>query len=172
MKIISFIIICYLAISAVSACAQIVPPIHKSKQILDLSMVIKDRSQQLEIYPALRARPESIGSGQIGYKLNNVEVNAPINNKHLGVVFNHTLQAQGFITGEITFKIKGGGEPVGFDPANYPGFVKLTSPNIYEVVASTPSEFIQLFNRLKSRNDLEWVEPVVIYGITLNSKSN
>jgi hypothetical protein len=72
------------------------------------------------------------------------------------------------LTGEIAFKIKGDGEPEGFDSADYPGLVKVV--NHYEVVASTPAEFVVVFARLKKRTDLDWVEAVVLYGDTSNTK--
>ena len=48
------------------------------------------------------------------------------------------MQVQGYITGEIAFKMTGGLEPTSdFDAALYPGLKKLTDPNVYIVVATT-----------------------------------
>ncbi len=82
----------------------------------------------------------------------------------MGVVFNHTLQIHGTLTGEISFKLKGTAGPSGFDPAVFPTMAKLTNPNVYVVTAHTPVEFVSTFNALKARSDVEWVEPYVVYG--------
>ena len=75
------------------------------------------------------------------------------------------MQVQGYITGEIAFKMKGGAQATDrLDPTSYPGLAKLTNPNVYVVVARTPAEFLKLVKRLQGRNDMEWVEPVVTYG--------
>ena len=54
--------------------------------------------------------------------------------------------------------------PSNFDVDSYPSFAKLTEPNVYLVVAKSPIEFVQLVKRLQERTDVEWVEPMVIYG--------
>lgn len=170
MKIMNLFVMCCVLWLTVPASAQLVPVVPQAKPIANPSMVIEDRGQKLEVDPALRAIPQLLAGGRVGYQLTDAAVTAPIDSRHLGVIYNHSIQAQGFITGEISFKIKGGGEPVGFDAEHYPGLVKLTAPAVYEVVARTPAEFIQLFKRLKQRDDLEWVEPLVVYGITLHAE--
>ncbi len=151
--------------------AQIVPMARaKPAAVADSAMVFQDRGQQLEIYPTLRATPAvKPGAPGVEHRLSKADESSPIGPGNLGVVFNHALQAQGYLTGEIAFKPKGDGPPVGFEAASYPGLAKLTNPNIYVVVASSPSEFLALFNRLKSRSDLEWVEAVVIYGVAADA---
>jgi hypothetical protein len=152
--------------------AQIVPQVRAKQAVVDSTMVFEDRGQQLEVYPTLRATPDVVaGKPGVQHKLSIAGEGAPIGPRNLGVVFNHALQIQGFLTGEIAFKPKGVGPPAGFDAASYPGLVKLTNPNTYVVVASTPAEFMVLFNRLKSRGDLEWVEAIVIYGVAANQAS-
>ena len=149
--------------------AQIVPYVRAKQAVVDSTMLFEDRGQQLEVYPALRATPAAVaGTPGVQHKLSVAGESAPIGPRYLGVVFNHALQTQGFLTGEIAFKPKGGGAPVGFDAASYPGLVKLTNPNTYVVVASSPAEFLAVFNRLKARGDLEWVEAIVIYGAVAN----
>ncbi|MBL8347050.1 MAG: hypothetical protein JNN03_16545 [Rubrivivax sp.] len=145
--------------------AQIVPSIRHKPAVVDSTMVFEDRGQRLEVFPTLRATPTSVsGKPAVQHKLSVAGEGTPIGPGHLGVVFNHALQVQGFLTGEIAFKPKGDGPPAGFDAASYPGLAKLTNPNTWIVVASTPGEFLALFNRMKARTDLEWVEAVVIYG--------
>ncbi len=146
--------------------AQIVPMARaKPAAVGDSAMVFEDRGQQLEIYPTLRATPAvKPGTPGVEHRLSSANESAPIGPRNLGVVLNHALQVRGYLTGEITFKPKGDGLPAGFDAASYPGLAKITNPNIYVVLASSPKEFLALFNRLKSRGDLEWVEAVVIYG--------
>jgi hypothetical protein len=146
--------------------AQIVPPARaKPAAVADPAMVFEDRGQSLELYPALRAAPAvAAGKPGVAHQLFKTGEAAPMGPSHLGVVFNHALQRQGYLTGEIAFKPRGDGVPADLDAASWPGLAKLTNPNIYIVVAATPKEFLQLFNRLKARGDLEWVEAVVIYG--------
>jgi hypothetical protein len=153
--------------------AQIVPPsLAKPAAVADSTMVFQDRGQQLEVYPTLRATPGmKPGTSSIEHRLSKTEESTPMGPGNLGVVFNHSLQARGYLTGEIAFKPKGDGPPVGFDAASYPGLTKVTNPNIHVVVASSPREFLALFNRLRSRTDLEWVEAVVIYGAAADNVS-
>jgi hypothetical protein len=170
MRTVALVVATCLVGCAASTEAQIVPPVHSTQAIVDPAMIFEDRGQKLELYPALRATPETAG-GAVQHRIVRAEANAPIGPRNLGVLFNHTLQARGFLTGEITFKPKGDGPPVGFDPATYPGLAKVTNPNIYEVVATSPKAFMLLFNHLKARSDLEWVEAVVIYGPAANDAS-
>ena len=73
------------------------------------------------------------------------------------------MQTQGYISGEIAFKVKGGGAFPG-SPSLNPGLKQITKPAVYVVNARTPAEFIKVLKRLQARTDLEWVEPTVIYG--------
>jgi hypothetical protein len=149
-------------------------PVYSQAQLAPTNpdLVIVDRGQSLEVYPALRATAERLPGGGLGYRTASADADARISHRALGVLFNHNLRAQGYFSGEITFKIKGGGQPVGFDAADYPGLTKVVDPGVYEALAATPAEFIQVFKRLKSRTDLEWLQPVVIYGITLGTDSS
>ena len=127
-------------------------------------MVINDRGSRLEVLPTKRAIPVMTKQGVKAYDVAAEDASAPISQKHLGVVFNHAMQVQGYTTGEIVFKLKDDLLPKGFDQNSYPGFAKLTNPNVYLVVARTPLEFVELTKRLQERSDLVWVEPMVIYG--------
>jgi len=76
------------------------------------------------------------------------------------------MQVRGYITGEIVFKWKDERQAIGLqETASYPGLTRLTAPDIYLVVAKTPSELVELVKRLQSRSDIEWVEPMEIYGV-------
>lgn len=156
-----------LAGCAVSTEAQMVPPARATHAVVDPAMVFEDRGQKLELYAGQRATPETAG-GEVQHRIVRADAAAPIGPRSLGVVYNHALQLRGFLTGEITFKPKGDGLPAGFDAANWPGLAKVTNPNIYEVVATSPKVFLILFERLKARGDLEWVEAVVVYGSITN----
>jgi len=164
MRISALVVAACLAGCAVSTEAQIAPPAHATHAIVDPSMVFEDRGQKLEIYPALRATPEASAGAGVQHRIVQADANAPIGPRNLGVVFNHALQVQGFLTGEITFMPKGDALPADLDAAGYPGLRKVTNPNIYEVVAASPKQFLLLLNRLKARGDLQWVQAVVVYG--------
>lgn len=132
--------------------------------VINSKMVIVDRGNAIEVLPQVRATPVAGGNVNGAMRLS-IQAIGPvaIGNSTPGVVFNHSLRAQGYINGEITFAIKAT-MPSGFDPTEYPGFRKLVNPNVYVVVARTSDEFVVLFNRLQSRTDLEWVEAQVQYG--------
>lgn len=89
----------------------------------------------------------------------------------LGVVFNHAMQQQGYISGEIAFKMKAGQMPSGFPSSLYAGLKKITNPDVYVVNTRTPAEFVTVLKRLQARGDLEWVEPTIIYGAAKTSAS-
>jgi hypothetical protein len=75
------------------------------------------------------------------------------------------MQARGYITGEIAFRMRDGLQASDWlDKSSYPGLAKLTAPNVYLVVARTPSEFVELTRQLQARPDMEWVEPIVTYS--------
>ena len=101
--------------------------------------------------------------GQRIYRAVSADASAPINGKQPGVVYNHAMRAEGYTTGEIALKFKGSSPPPSGFSQLYPGFKKLTNPNVYVVVARTPAEFVQLTKTLQQRSDLEWVEPIVNY---------
>lgn len=154
-----------LALTSMACVAQLQPRQTATRTVADASMVIDDRGSKLEVLPRVRASQQTSASGKA---VVNVVVSTspsnPIGPQQRGVVFNHVMQVQGYITGEIAFKMQGNLEPTnGFDPASYPGLKKLTEPNIYVVVARTPGEFVEVTKRLQSRQDIEWVEPIVTY---------
>jgi hypothetical protein len=123
--------------------------------------VIEDRGARLEVMEGLRALPEAQADGRtIAYRIVALPADSPMHARRLGVVFNHALQRQGFLTGEIAFRAGAGG--VAGD--DLPGLTLLLPPDVYAVTAATPGEFVSLFRRLKARADLGWIEPVVIYG--------
>lgn len=145
--------------------AQIVPPVRTKPAVVDAAMVFEDRGQTLEIYPGLRATPVAMpGKTGVEHQLFAAKTGAPIGPGQLGVVFNHALRAQGFLSGEIAFRPQGEGLPAGFESAGYPGLHKLASPNTWVATATSPQEFLALLGRLKARNDLVWVEAVITYG--------
>ena len=162
-RIATFII---LAVASTASYAQLQPTPRVIRAVSDPSMVIDDRGAKLEVLPTRRAAQQMASSGkQVVHSVFAASQSEPISPQQLGVVFNHAMQVQGYITGEIAFKMKGGAQATDrLDPTSYPGLAKLTNPNVYLVVARTPAEFIELVKRLQGRNDMEWVEPVVTYG--------
>lgn len=160
---------------AIACCAPICgAQIHPSPRVLEPvqnpAMVINDRGSKIEVLPNQRATVRDTKSGDRAYELSVRDATAPIGVAQLGVVFNHAMQVQGFITGEIAFKFRGNLEPgMDFEKGSFPGFAKITNPNVYVVVARTPKEFVDLVKTLQRRNDLEWVEPIVHYGQVANA---
>jgi hypothetical protein len=133
--------------------------------VQDQRMVIVDRGMNLEIVPALRAIPEfqTGGGNRINYNVTPSNAGDPIDLGHLGVATNHALQARCFFTGEISFSAKQGLKESELEASLYPGLKLLVDPNVYVVTASTPAEFVALYQRLISRSDLERVEPYMLH---------
>jgi hypothetical protein len=150
--------------------AQMQVPPRTQRAIVDPANLIDDRGATLEIYPTKRAIPIQAIAGQPPvHRVIHSAKATPISGSQLGVIFNHAMQAEGYITGEIAFKLKTGDSPAGFDAASYPGFAHVTGADVYEVVARTPQEYVDVFKRLKVRSDVEWVEPIVNYGAAAQS---
>lgn len=145
-----------------TAQAQLTAPQRTPPAVKDPSMVINDRGAQLEVIPDKRAilYPDQAGR-LVNHHVISASTAEPIGSRHLGVVFNHAMQQQGYITGEIAFKMKSGQQFTG-EQAQYPGLKKLGA--IYVLLARSPREFITLVKRLQQRTDIAWVEPVVTYG--------
>ena len=155
-----------LALATTAGFAQLMPAPRAIQEVADPNMVIDDRGSQLEVLPTVRVIQKLSASGkQVVRSTFPAGMSEPINPQQLGMVFNHAMQVQGYITGEIAFKMKDGLQATDrLDIATYPGLAKLTNPNVYLVVARTPSEFVELVKRLQGRSDMEWVEPFVTYG--------
>jgi hypothetical protein len=141
-------------------------PLQRTLQpVIDPSMVAMDRGAKLEIFPTQRAVSQSDSNGrEIVHHVVTASAASAISPQQLGVVFNHAMQQQGYISGEIAFKMKAGLKLSGFRSSLYPGLKKITNPEVYVVNTRTPAEFMGVLKRLQARGDLEWVEPTVIYG--------
>lgn len=161
------IFVVMLALACSSGFAQLQPIPRVIQKVADPIMVIDDRGSKLEVLPTMRAAQQLSTSGkQVVHLVSPASEFEPISPQQLGMVFNHAMQVQGYITGEIAFKLKDGLQATDrLDTASYPGLAKLTAPNVYLVVARTPSEFVEIVKRLQSRPDMEWVEPMVTYGV-------
>jgi hypothetical protein len=152
------------ALTSSTALADLRAPQRNLKTVTDPSMVVIDRGAKLEVFPTKRATASLDSSGRrVIHHVAAANATAPIGPRQLGVVFNHAMQQQGYITGEIAFKAKDGHTFSG-SPALYPGLKEITKPAVYVVNARTPAEFIKVLKRLQARSDLEWVEPTVTYG--------
>lgn len=160
------IFVIMLSLATTAGFAQLQPTPRVTREVADPSMVIDDRGSKLEVLPTVRAAERLSTSGKhVVHSIFPASVSDPIRPPQLGIVFNHAMQVQGYITGEIAFRMKDGLQAIEWlDAASYPGLAKLTNPNIYLVAARTPAEFIELVKRLQGRSDMEWVEPMVTYG--------
>jgi hypothetical protein len=152
--------------------AQLQPPARAIQPVATPTNVIIDRGVQLEIFPTQRAVPQSDSGGrQVIHRMMTASADSTIGPLQLGVVFNHAMQQQGYISGEIAFKMKEGLKLSGLTSSLYPGLKKITNPEVYVVNTRTPAEFMAVLKRLQGRDDLEWVEPTVIYGPLANGTS-
>jgi hypothetical protein len=159
----TIVLILVLAVGAVRADLQ--PPPRTLQEVTDPSMVIMDRGAKLEVFPSKRAIPQVDTTGRvIAHRVVAASAGSMIGPAHLGVVFNHAMQQQGYITGEITVKLKVGHSAEALKSALYPGLKRITTPEVYVVNARTPAEFLKVLKSLQARSDLEWVEPTVEYG--------
>src|SRR5882672_12698710 len=87
--------------------AQLQPTPRVVQKVADPTMVIDDRGSRLEVLPARRAFQRMSASGKhVVHSVFPASQSAPISPQQLGVVFNHAMQVQGYITGEIAFKMK------------------------------------------------------------------
>jgi hypothetical protein len=161
-----FAIFVMFIVTAYGCIGQLQPRVRVLQQVADSNMVINDRGSQLEVLPKKRATPTiSKETNRVVYQVATTDASAAVSPKQLGVVFNHATQLQGYVNGEIVFKLKDDLRlPSNFDVDSYPNLAKLTEPNVYLVVARSPIEFVQLVKRLQERSDVEWVEPMVVYG--------
>ena len=152
--------------------AQIQPPARVLQQVTNPANVIMDRGAKLEIFPTQRAVPGADSSGRESIqRVTTASADSGIGPLNLGVVFNHALQQQGYISGEIAFKMKAGLKLSAFSASSYPGLKRITNPEVYVVNTRTTAEFMAVLKRLQARGDLEWVEPTVIYGPSKTSGS-
>jgi hypothetical protein len=145
--------------------AQLHAPERVLPQVADPSMVVIDRGAKLEVFPTKRALSQEDATGRaVIHQVVVATAADPIGPLRLGVVFNHAMQQQGYISGEIAFQMKPGHTASGLSATLYPGLKRITNPQVYVVNARTPAEFIAVLKRLQHRSDLEWVEPTVTYG--------
>src|SRR5437870_4859513 len=94
-----------LTLAGSSCLAQLRPTPRVFQKVENPTMVIDDRGSPLEILPTKRAIPRMSRSGkQVVYHVFAKEASAAIGLEQLGVVFNHAMQVQGYINGEIVFK--------------------------------------------------------------------
>ena len=146
--------------------AQIKPPVSAKRAMADPTMVIEDRGAKLEVLATERATRTLDAQGRrLIHRVRHAATAAPLNSHELGVVFNHTMQQQGYTTGEIAFVMRSG-SPAPKAGADYPGLRKLTATGLYVVRATTPAQFVSLTKQLQKDTRIAWVEPIVIYGPT------
>jgi hypothetical protein len=152
-----------------SAHAQLHAPERQLQPIADPANVLMDRGSKLEVLPTMRAVPKTDSTGQVtAHHLLQANAGNAIGPQQLGVVFNHSMQQQGYISGEIAFKLRAGSTAKSFSSTLYPGLKRVTNPEVYVVNTRTPAEFMKVMKRLQARSDVEWVAPTVIYGPAAN----
>ncbi|MDB6101976.1 MAG: hypothetical protein JWO52_1975 [Gammaproteobacteria bacterium] len=155
------------------ALADLQAPARSVQPVADPTMVIIDRGATLEVLPTSRAMPHADASGRVvSHHVRASSATALIGPRQLGVVFNHSMQQQGFITGEIAFKLRAGHTTAELSPALYPGLKQIASPAVYVTNARTPAEFINIFKLLQGRPEVEWVEPIVSYSPADSASTN
>ncbi len=155
-----------------SAHAELHAPQRQLQSIADPANVLMDRGSKLEVLPMVRAIPKTDSTGQVtAHHLLQAAAGNPIGPQQLGVVFNHSMQQQGYISGEIAFKMRAGSTAKSLSSALYPGLKRITNPEVYVVNTRTPAEFMKVLKRLQARTDIEWVVPTVVYGPATNTNS-
>src|SRR4051812_45132572 len=92
-----------LGITACGCVAQLRPIPRTFRSVENPSLVIDDRGSRLEVFPTKRAKLEISRSGRTVYHVLPRDASAPISPKELGVVFNHAMQVEGYINGEVAF---------------------------------------------------------------------
>ena len=131
--------------------------------------VIEERGSVLEVLDGVVAVPITQGGAlTVRHQRIAASTRPSIDSSHLGVVLNHTLNREGYINGEIALKTKSGKAPSAA-VQSAPGFKELTAGGVYLVTTRTTSEFIQTLRSLNASPELEWVEPMIVYGPAVNS---
>ena len=87
----------------------------------------------------------------------------PISSLQRAVVYNKSMQAYGLLSGEITFAMQSGLDAISLDWGSASGPRPLGPPDVYVVNAASGTEFVRIFNMLKSARGVKWVEPSVDY---------
>ena len=155
-----------LLLAATPGFGQIQPGAATRAKLADESALLADRGSTLDVYLAPRVVLAVSGAGRPSIKsVTRTSANSPLSASQRAVVFNRDAQQYGYITGEISFKLKAGvpGTPNWFATFT-PKIARLGSLNLYVVNAGSVSEFLQTMNSLKVNADVEWVEPSVTYG--------
>ncbi len=154
-----------LSLLAFSVNAQMRAAIRTVVPVTDPAMLVDDRGSKLEIFPTKRAAVGTDAAGRSSVQRVDVSsATTPFSRLQPGLVFNHAYQQYGYITGEIAFRLKGGGVPgAAFSSALYPNLKKIGTLDMYAVKVANPRMFIEVLKRLQARTDLDWVVPTVTY---------
>jgi hypothetical protein len=154
-----------LSLLAFSVNAQMRAAIRTVVPVTDPAMLVDDRGSKLEIFPTKRAAVGTDSAGRASVQRVDVEsATTPFSRLQPGLVFNHAYQQYGYITGEIAFRLKGGGVPgADFPSALYPNLKKVGTLDMYAVKVANPRMFLDVLKRLQARTDLDWVVPTVTY---------
>ena len=149
---------------ALPALADLHPLPTTRRAVADLTNVLDDRGVKLEVYPTRRAIPQlNATTHAVQHHVIAAKAADTIGPRQLGVVFNHAMQQQGSITGEIAFQLKAGLYG-GLQSRLYRAEADRRLLGVYVVNAGTPAEFMAVTKRLQGNSSVEWVEPIVQYG--------
>ena len=135
-------------------------------KLADESVVVMDRGSTLDVYLAPRVTLQAAAVGRQTIKaVTRTSATSSMGPSDRGVVFNRDIQQYGYISGEISFALK---SVVRAAPSWVQSFApkikRLGDLNLYVVNAGSVSEFVQTMSLLSANADVEWVEPIVIYG--------
>lgn len=155
-----------------TACAQLKVPETPRRAVANSSNVFDDRGAQIELLPQSRLAAATSADGSRSYAVTAAATGDVLDAQHLGLVFNHSLQATGAISGEITFQLRTGLLADTWSTAQYPGLKQIVKPNVYVVNARSMSEFAALLQTLQRDARVQWVEPTIQYGLVPSEVGN
>ena len=148
-----------------TACAQLKLPETPRRAVADSSNLLTDRGAQVELLPQSRLVAAASADGSRSYAVTAAAKSDLLDAQHMGLVYNHSLQATGAISGEITFALRNGLVADNWSTAQYPGLKRIVPPNVYVVNARSVTEFAALLQSLQTDARVQWVEPTIQYGL-------
>ena len=143
------------------AMAQIVLPNAPAplRTVINSEMVIQFNGQKMELLPTHRGIRNSNGV----FSLINAEASEPITRDKLAVAYSYAIRGSIFLTGEVSVKLRPGFQASSLSGAGS-SLRLLVPPDVYILVASTPSTVVSLVKQLQLNPAVEWVEPFTTQG--------
>ena len=138
--------------------------VRPARPVASSEMTLEYKGVRIEVIESRRVRMDKLTAGDVGSAVVAADGDfASLSAGNPVLVFNSDYASYGMATGEIVFGFRIAGGERDFPQADFPGFSKVGNLAIFSVQARSPREFVSVFNRLKSRTDLSWVEPTVKY---------